>query len=99
VGALSRRLGVQESMQKFQIRYFRRDELEKVELVEAPDLLEVIERASPPEQEVTAEIWSRIGKVGMVGPLPEQTGGDQARSAPEAEVAEVMKARLRLVRS
>ena len=86
-------------MERFQIRYFRGAELERIETLEAPDLLEAIERASPLEQEVTAEIWSRIGKVGMVGPLPEQGGGDQARSVPEAEVAEVMKARLRLVRS
>jgi hypothetical protein len=85
-------------MKKFQIRYFRGDELEKVETVEAPDLLEVIDRASPPERDVTAEIWSRIGKVGMVGPSPGQSGEDQARSAPEAEVAELMKIRLRLVR-
>jgi hypothetical protein len=85
-------------MEKFQIRYFRGDELAKVETVEAPDLLEVIDRASPPEHEVTAEIWSRIGKVGMVGPLPGQSGEDNARSAPEAEVSELMKVRLRLVR-
>ena len=85
-------------MEKFQIRYFRGDELEKVETLEAPDLLEVIDRASPPERKVTAEIWSRIGKVGSVGPLPEQSGEDQGRSAPEAEVAELMKVRLRLVR-
>jgi hypothetical protein len=86
-------------MEKFQIRYFRGDELEKVETVEAPDLLEVIDRASPAEHEVTAEIWSRIGKVGTVGPLPEQSGESQVHSAPEAEVAELMKVRLRLVRS
>jgi hypothetical protein len=85
-------------MEKFQIRYFRGEELQKVETVEAPDLLEVIDRASPPESDLTAEIWSRIGKVGMVGPLPGQSGEDRSHPAVEAEVAELMKVRLRLVR-
>ena len=85
-------------MEKFQIRTFRGTELEKVETVEAPDLLEVIDRASPSEPDLTAEIWSRIGKVGMIGPLPEASA-EQSQVSDEAEIAGVMKCRLRLVRS
>ncbi|NUT01276.1 MAG: hypothetical protein HOP96_09895 [Sphingomonas sp.] len=84
-------------MERFQIRYFRDSHLEKVETLEAPDLLEVIDRACPPEPEVVAEIWSKVGKVGMIGPMPELAAGEGA-PCEEAEIAEVMKSRLRLVR-
>jgi len=84
-------------MERFQIRTFRGATLEKVETVEAPDLLEVIERASRSEKDLTAEIWSRIGKVGMIGPIAEQPG--EAKTRPgESEITGVMKCRLRLVR-
>ena len=85
-------------MEKFQIRTFRGAELEKIETVEAPDLLDVIDRASPPEPQLTTEIWSRIGKVGTIGPLRERTAG-QAEPGEGAEIAGVMKSRLRLMRS
>jgi hypothetical protein len=84
-------------MEKFQIRYFRGTALEKVEALEAPDLLEVIDRASQPAAGVTAEIWSRVGKVGVIGPMPNRVG-DSTESTPDAQIAELMKTRLRLVR-
>jgi len=86
-------------MEKFQIRYFRGDVLESVETLEAPDLLEVIDRASPPEREVTAEIWSRIGNVGMIGPMAEPSVEERSPPEKECQAAELMKRRLRLVRS
>ena len=83
-------------MEKFQIHYLRDGALEEVETLEAPDLLEVIDRASHPEPEVTAEIWSKVGRVGMIGPLPDLDGEPVNNRAPEAEITEVMKTRLRL---
>lgn len=83
-------------MEKFQIHYLRGGALEKVEKLEAPDLLEAIDRASHPEPDVTAEIWSKVGRVGMIGPLPELKGEPVNGQAPEAEITEVMKTRLRL---
>jgi hypothetical protein len=85
-------------METFQIHYFRDGALEKVESVEAPDLLEVIDRASHPEPAVTAEIWSKIGRVGMIGPLPELDGEAVNNAGPGAEITGVMKNRLRVVR-
>ena len=84
-------------MEKFQIRYFRGETLEKVEALEAPDLLEVIDRTNP-RREVTAEIWSKIGKVGTIGPAPDHFEGRHEGSTGEAQIAELMKRRLRLVR-
>ena len=83
-------------MEKFQIHYLRDGALQKVETLEAPDLLEVIDRASHSEPEVTAEIWSKVGRVGMIGPLPELDGEAVNSHAPESEITEVMKTRLRL---
>lgn len=84
-------------MEKFQIRTFRDSVLQNVETLEAPDLLDVIDRASPPVPDVRTEIWSRMGRVGMIGPAPTQVGGGR-RANEEAEIAAEMKVRLRLVR-
>ena len=85
-------------MEKYQILTFRGAALEKVETVVAPDLLEVIDRASPSEPELTNEIRSRIGRVGMIGPLPELSD-PHVPTGDQAEIAGAMKSRLRLVRS
>jgi hypothetical protein len=90
-------------MQTFRILYLRESVLRRAETIDARDLLDVIDKAAserPPQD--TAEIWSDMGKVGIVAPSPRQAGGpsgaagEEEAEAPGAEIAEEMKERLKL---
>jgi len=85
-------------MQPFRILYFRQSILRRAETADG-DLLEVIDQATEHRSDETAEIWSDLGKVGMVAPLPRQMAaqsGGQSAGPPEAEIAVEMKQRLDL---
>jgi hypothetical protein len=85
-------------MQPFRILYFRQSVLKRAETVEG-DLLEVIDQANEHRRQDTAEIWSDLGKVGIVEPLPRQATveGQHSDQPVEAEIALEMKQRLELV--
>jgi hypothetical protein len=85
-------------MPKFRILYLRQSRLEGAETHSGLDLLDAIDIASHRVGPETAEIWSDQGKVGIVAPLPRRSypNGDAQRDGDEAEIAEVMRARLRL---
>jgi hypothetical protein len=85
-------------MPTFRILYLRQSRLERAETLSGLDLLDAIDKASDHVGPETAEIWSDQGKVGIIAPLPRrpQPIGNAARDGEEAEIAEVMKARLRL---
>ena len=85
-------------MPTFRILYLRQSRLEHSETLSGLDLLDAIDKASDRVGPETAEIWSDQGKVGVVAPLPRrsQPNGGPQRDGEEAEIAEVMKARLRL---
>ncbi len=57
-------------MPKFRILYLRHNVLEQSESVEAPDILGVIKKASGRPSDVTVEIWSDKGRVGIIRPSP-----------------------------
>jgi hypothetical protein len=86
-------------MQPFRILYFRQSILKRAETAEG-DLLEVIDQANEHRHQDTAEIWSDLGKVGIVEPLPLQATVEERQQpdqAPECEIATEMKQRLELV--
>ena len=86
-------------MPKFRILYLRQSKLKATETLSGGvDLLDAIEKASDRVGPESAEIWSDQGRVGVVAPLPRrsQPNGRHQRDGEEAEIAEVMKARLRL---
>ena len=60
-------------MQTFRILYFRESVLDSAEEVEVEDMLEAIEKASDKSPEITAEVWGERGRVGVVGPSPDET--------------------------
>jgi hypothetical protein len=87
-------------MQPFHILYFRQSILRRAETVEG-DLLEVIDQATDHRSHDTAEIWSDLGKVGIVEALPRQTetaSSQHPDGSAEAEIAAEMKQRLDLAR-
>ena len=55
-------------MAAFRIFYFRHSVLDHAEELEARDLLAAIEKLSGTPPDLSAEIWSDKGKVGIVGP-------------------------------
>lgn len=55
-------------MPAFRIFYFRHSVLDSAEEVEACDLLQAIHKVSGKPPDLSAEIWSDKGKVGVVGP-------------------------------
>ena len=55
-------------MPAFRIFYFRHSVLDSAEEVEARDLLGTIQKVSGKPPDLRAEIWSEVGKVGIVGP-------------------------------
>ena len=85
-------------MPTFRILYLRQSRLEHTETLSGLDLLEAIDKAADHVGPETAEIWSDQGKVGIVAPLPPRSPEDRdgQPAAEESEIAEVMKARLRL---
>ena len=89
-------------MQPFRILYFSQSILKRAETADG-DLLEVIDQANANRSEDKAEIWSDLGKVGIVEPLPRQDLGtdpqpDEASNKSGAEIAVEMKQRLDLAR-
>jgi hypothetical protein len=85
-------------MQPFRILYLRQSVLKRAETVEG-DLLEVIDQATEHRSDETAEIWSDLGRVGIVEALPRQAEAEpeQHSDGPvEAEIATEMKQRLDL---
>jgi hypothetical protein len=85
-------------MPTFRILYLRQSRLASTETLFGLDLLDAIDKASDRVGPETAEIWSDQGKVGIVAPLPRRShpNRDAQRDGDEAEIAEVMRARLRL---
>lgn len=85
-------------MPTFRILYLRQSRLEGAETHSGLDLLDAIDIASDRVGPETAEIWSDQGKVGIVAPLPRRShpNSDARRDDDEAEITEVMRARLRL---
>ena len=85
-------------MPTFRILYLRQSRLEHSETLSGLDLLDAIDKASDRVGPETAEIWSDQGKVGVVAPLPRRSHSRAAfqPDGEEAEIAQVMKARLRL---
>ena len=85
-------------MPTFRILYLRQSRLEHSETLSGLDLLNAIDKASDRVGPETAEIWSDQGKVGIVAPMPRRSHAkeDARRDGDGAEIAEVMKARLRL---
>ena len=85
-------------MPTFRILYLRQSRLEGTETLFGLDLLDAIDKASDRVGPETAEIWSHLGKVGIVAPLPRRShpNGDAQRDDDESEIAELMRARLRL---
>lgn len=57
-------------MQTFRILYFRESQLESTEKVRVRDVLEAIDKASRKSPELSAEVWSDKGRVGIIGPTP-----------------------------
>jgi len=55
-------------MAAFRIFYFRHSVLDHAEEMEAQDLLAAVEKLSGTPADLSAEIWSDKGKVGIVGP-------------------------------
>lgn len=92
-------------MPTFQILYLRESVLDHSEEIDVCDLLEAIDQAMTKAPDLTAEIRSNGGRVGLVGPSLNE---DALRSAElsagdpdhpqECEIAEEMKVRLRMVR-
>ena len=73
-------------MQKFRVLYLRHNKLEHSESLTGLDLLEVIEKASKRVPDLSAEIWSERGRVGIVEPLPltsEAPGQAMSDGSPE----------------
>lgn len=73
-------------MQKFRVLYLRHNKLEHSESLTGLDLLEVIEKASKRVPDLSAEIWSERGRVGIVEPLPlrsETPGQAMSDGSPE----------------
>jgi hypothetical protein len=85
-------------MPTFRILYLRQSKLEHAETLSGLDLLDAIDKASDRVGPETAEIWSDRGKVGMIAPLPRRSHRKDAVQPDneEAEIAQVMSARLRL---
>ena len=85
-------------MPTFRILYLCQSRLEHSETLSGLDLLDAIDKASDRVGPETAEIWSDRGKVGVVAPLPRRSYSRAAfpPDGEEAEIAQVMKARLRL---
>ena len=86
-------------MPTFRILYLRQSRLQRTETLSGGlDLLDAIDRASDRVGPETAEIWSDQGKVGIVAPMPRRahSKGNAHRAGDEAEITEVMKARLKL---
>jgi hypothetical protein len=84
-------------MPTFRILYLRQSKLEATETLSGGvDLLDAIEKASDRVGPETAEIWSDQGKVGVVAPLPRRShsAGAVQPDGEEAEIAQIMKARL-----
>jgi hypothetical protein len=54
-------------MAAFRIFYFRHSVLDHAEEVEASDLLAAVRKLSGTPSDLSAEIWSDKGKVGIVG--------------------------------
>ena len=92
-------------MPTFQILYLRESVLDHSEEIDVSDLLEAIDQAMTKAPDLTAEIRSNGGRVGLLGPSLNE---DALRSAElsaknqdqpqECEIAEEMKVRLRMVR-
>ena len=89
----------------FQILYLRENVLDHSEVVEVRDLLEAIDLAMAKPADMTAEIRCDGGRVGLVGPSlsddalrSAELAAAHADHAQESEIAEEMKARLRMVR-
>jgi hypothetical protein len=57
-------------VETFRILYFRESVLEHSEEVEVRDVLEAIDKASAKAPELSVEVWSDQGRVGMIGPAP-----------------------------
>ena len=85
-------------MPTFRILYLRQSRLEHSETLSGLDLLDAIDKASDRVGPETAEIWSDQGKVGIVAPMPRRSNpkGGVQHDGDKAEIAEVMKASLRL---
>jgi hypothetical protein len=84
-------------MPTFRILYLRQSRLEHSETLSGLDLLDAIDKASDRVGPETAEIWSDQGKVGIVAPMPRRSNPKDVQSdGEEAEIAEEMRARLRL---
>ena len=85
-------------MSTFRILYMRESRLDRAEVLNGLDLLEVIDRASDRVGTRTAEIWSEQGKVGIIGPMPrrQRPPDDRLFDQRESEIADIMTARLRL---
>lgn len=92
-------------MPTFQILYLRESVLDHSEDVHVRDLLEAIDLAMTKAADLTAEIRCNGTRIGLVGPslsddairLAEIAAGDSG-AHHESEIAEEMKARLRMVR-
>lgn len=92
-------------MPTFQILYLRESVLDHSEEIDVCDLLEAIDQAMTKAPDLTAEIRSKGGRVGLVGPSlnedalrsAELSAGDPVHPQ-ECEIAEEMKVRLRMVR-
>ena len=92
-------------MPTFQILYLRESVLDHCEVVDVRDLLDAIDLAMTKAPDLSAEIRCDGGRVGLVGPsFHEETArtaeqaAEKANQRQESEIAEEMKARLRLVR-
>lgn len=84
-------------MPTFRILYLRQSRLEHSETLSGLDLLDAIDKAADRVGPETAEIWSDQGKVGIVAPMPRRSHPKgHPPESEEAEIAQVMKARLRL---
>jgi hypothetical protein len=80
-------------MSGFHIFYLRDSVLQSSETLTDADLLDAIDRAFEKSQGATAEVWSDLGRVGIVD------GGNRpiqgARSPEEAPIMAVMRERLK----
>jgi hypothetical protein len=92
-------------MPTFQILYLRESVLDRSEEVDVRDLLEAIDLAMTKIPDLTAEIRRSGTRVGLVGPSLSENAIRSAELAHgvsdrnrESEIAEEMKARLRMVR-
>lgn len=57
-------------MAKFKVLYFRQDEIEQAEEIEARDILEAIQIASAKLPNLRAEVWSENECVVEIGSSP-----------------------------